>query len=119
MSSIARQAAYESGYRFLVTYQHLSNVNFRANVCLYKLRPTFHYFAHVVDQHRVTAINCRYQHAFQDKDFMGKLTRLAAKVHSGQIMARSIQRYLLFLALRFEALRRSDAVGDVAALAVP
>ena len=78
--------------------------------CLYKVKPKLHYFCHVVDNHLVTAINPRWLHNFQDEDFNGRIARLCGKVHVASVMVRAFQRYLLFLGMRFEAMRRAQGM---------
>ena len=108
MSAEGRTAAHESGMRFLLTYQWLADDNLKRLTCLFKIKPKHHYFCHVVDKHLGSAVNPKWTHNFQDEDFMGKIARLCGKVNACTVMLRAVQRYLLFLGLRFEALRRQE-----------
>ena len=76
MSEPARTRAHESGHRFLMSYQWLAGFCLRERVFRFKLRPKFHYFAHVCDYHLESAINSRFQHCFMDEDLMAKVKKL-------------------------------------------
>ena len=93
--------AHSSGLLHMQCYQYLAAEALAARICNYKMRPKWHYVSHVVWRLAFSKFNVRFQHCFQDEDFMGKLARLCGKVHRSSQLLRLFQRYILLLSVRF------------------
>lgn len=94
------------GYLYLNCYQKMAHSALTSGQCLYKIKPKYHYldhhFADLSD-----GWNPRYRHLFMDETFMGMLARLGRGVHRVTLSFRLLQRYVLFIANRWERRRRS------------
>jgi hypothetical protein len=98
--------ALNSGKLHLLTYQDLAENSVVEGTLLYKIRPKHHAFDHVLETMKTSSLNPGKLTTMGDEDFLGKLKRIGQKCHGASIMLRSLQRYLLQLALRFEVRRR-------------
>jgi hypothetical protein len=105
LSDDETKRALSSGTLYLTSYQALAAANLIRRRCNYKVRPKLHYFAHqILRQIETSRLNPRHLHCFGDEDFIGRIARLA-KLTSGQTTSlRTLQRYLLYIALRWEHL---------------
>lgn len=98
----------EVGRIFLMTYGWLAAEATRDIKALWKVRPKHHYVDEMIERIRETHMNPRHQHCFMEEDFAGKLSKLAKKCHRGTVCVRSIERYLLYLTVRWGDRRKSD-----------
>jgi hypothetical protein len=92
---------------YLQTYQCLAQVNLARRRPLYKCRPKMHYLEHMRLRILREHSNPRHEHNFLEEDFVGRVSRLAAKTHRANVCLRTLQRYLIFLGLRLEERRRA------------
>ena len=98
--------AVRSAYTFAKTYQELSRTAELEGKALWKIRPKGHYFMHLVDSCSASNRNPNSHHCFGEEDFMGVVTRIASGTHGATTMLRTLQRYMMFMALRFEQQRQ-------------
>lgn len=86
----------------LVAWQHLAYMSQQQGLRLYKLRPKHHYLYHVARDAQRTRLNAlKLQACFNDESFLGFLKKIGVQCHASSMMNRLMQRYLLFLALRW------------------
>lgn len=88
----------------LQCWQHLAR-NFQVKgMFLFRLRPKCHYFQHTCMDVRRNRLNPRLAHScMYDESYLGYIKRVAIMCHSGSmIKTRFFQRYLMFMANRFE-----------------
>jgi hypothetical protein len=97
--------AQRAGGAYLLAYQSLATEAMNMGKCLYKMKPKFHYMCHHVMELE-SGWNPRFQHCFNDEDFMGKLHRLGSHCHRKSAPLRILQRWALFIANRWEKRRR-------------
>ncbi len=60
----------------------------------------------ILRQIEASGVNPRHTHCFMDEDYMGRVARLAKHTPGTNTSLRTVQRWLLFLAQRWEALAR-------------
>ena len=102
MTAAQRGRAYTAGHIFLNLYHALAEEAMQAHHALWQITPKFHYYCHVLDQIRSSAFNPRWSHCFLDESFMGCITRIIGQTHGRGSMLRAMQRYILFLAIRWQ-----------------
>jgi len=92
-----------AGSLYLDCYQRLA-FKFSQDGCFtYKVRPKHHYFAcRILLNILASHVNPRYVHCFADEDFVGRIARLAKATCSKTVSLRVLQRWLLYLAQRWE-----------------
>jgi len=100
-------AATYAGNAFLKSYQRLAVDCLLERKPLYKIRPKTHYACHQIDDIARTRLNPRCTALFRDEDFVGKIAGLASRTHGASVCRRAIERYMLYLAMRWEHRRRS------------
>ena len=93
--------AQHAGSIFLKEYQGLARDAYCAQLCLYKLRPKFHYFAHLLIWIGNSRENPRRHDLMIAEDFMGKLRNLGRRCHPRTISCTLLHRYCIFLARRW------------------
>jgi hypothetical protein len=93
----------DSGNLFLACYVHLAADAVRQGRRTFKLRPKLHAFHHIVlrIETRQSLQNPRFHQNFMDEDFVGRMCKLARSTHQRTVAARSLQRWLLMLAVRW------------------
>ncbi len=97
--------AQRAGGAYLLAYQSLATEAMNMGTCLYTMKPKFHYMCHhVMDLE--SGWNPRFQHCFNDEDFMGKMHRMGSHCHRRSAPLRILQRWTLFIANRWEKRRR-------------
>eukprot|EP00969_Alexandrium_andersonii_P089221 3938628-Alexandrium_andersonii.AAC.1 len=102
MTAAQRERAYTAGHTFLNVYHALAEEAMQARKALWQITPKFHYFCHVLDQLQSSAFNPRWSHCFLDESFMGSITRIIGQTYGRGQMLRAMQRYILFLAIRWQ-----------------
>ena len=96
-----REHAVVLGQKFLDTYTILLRLDFNRRgslgyEALFKPRPKLHSLWHHVDCLRSSCINCIVMFScWQEEDFMGKILRIARRVHMRRFAERCSFRYLL------------------------
>lgn len=101
--------AQKLGYFFLRTYQRLAEMANSVGRKSYHMRPKFHELDHVMASLTQMKLNPMRLDCFGDEDFMGKLKKMGAHVHSGNVMHRLQQRYLFYLWIRWRKAARATA----------
>jgi hypothetical protein len=96
------------GRVFLQSYGFLGAEATRLGTVIWKIRPKHHFIDEMLERIRETHMNPRHQHCFMEEDFAGKLSRLARKCHRLTVCVRSIERYLLFITIRWGERRNCD-----------
>ena len=86
-------------------YQWLSAEALANAAPLWKMRPKAHYIAHQLVDMQATRENPRHQMCFVDEDFLGKVKRLASKCGKATVTRRALQRYILYMAVRWHEAR--------------
>ena len=88
----------------LQSWQHLAHWCQMNNVYLFRLRPKCHYLQHLGRDTKRNRLNPRLVSAcFSEESFLGYVKRIAVKCHSSSmIRERFWQRYLMFMAVRFQ-----------------
>lgn len=66
---------------------------------LFKMRPKCHYMSHMGGDVLAWKLNCNLLHTFQEEGFLGRVKAIATKTHGRTMTMRTMQRYLLFLAV--------------------
>ena len=100
------ERAWRAAQAFLLCYQELSAEAFRTEQLRWKTRPKIHYFAHMVDYMKACRRNPSAHHCFGEEDFIGKVLTVACSTHGRTVMVRALQRYRLYVSLRWEKQRR-------------
>jgi hypothetical protein len=106
LSEVDAAAAWQNGFVFLTTYQQLAYSAWNDNVFLYKLRPKWHYFAHLVDRIYETRENPAKLDVFAAESFMGKVKQVARLCDERLIGTRVTQCLLMYICIRWSARRR-------------
>ena len=88
---------------FLTAYQKLANVALERHQFLFKVRPKSHFFVHLVKTMTRDHWNPRRMSCFLDEDYVGRIAKLTRSTSRVTCSLRVLQRYLLFLATRWEA----------------
>ena len=93
----------DCGNLFLACYVHLAGDAVRQGMRTFKVRPKLHSFHHIVlrIETRQSLQNPRFHQNFMDEDFVGRMCKLARSTHQRTVAARSLQRWLLLLAVRW------------------
>lgn len=91
-----------SGHAFLSCYARLARESCNAGLCLFKLKPKVHMFAHIVhtafEQYKLgtdLVINPVAESTFMLEDFVGKVARLSRRVSPKLQGVKIIYRYLV------------------------
>jgi hypothetical protein len=88
-----------AGRTYLLSYQWLSIESLKNKTHNFKQRPKRHYVDHMIrdlsNGINPNAVNCE-----QDETFMGIVKRIGCKTHGATAMMRTLQRYLVGLAMR-------------------
>ena len=93
----------EFGLRFLRQYSVLARRSVDRKECMWKVRPKFHYYHHMLFEIRGRRFNvCRTQ-TFAGEDFMGKMKSLGRKCHRSSITKRALQRYIQLVGYRWKS----------------
>jgi len=92
-------ACYAAGRLHLLSYQYMTF----HGAPLYRTRPKWHYFDHGLEYMFASRENMRFFHNFRGEDFLGKICRIAGKVHRSNFMMRTLERWTLTVAERFDA----------------
>ena len=89
----------------LLSWQHLAAQCSAKGLSLYKMRPKHHNFFHIGQDCVRTRLNPKVQSCWNDESFLGYLKRIGLKCHQANVMQRMMQRYILFLSLRWHDAR--------------
>ena len=81
----------------LLAYNALAAQAMAANVKNYKLVPKFHAVVHII----LSRLNPRKQQCYDDEDMVGKIMRIFVKCHVSTASERTLQRYVIMIALRW------------------
>ena len=97
---------YEVGTAFCTGYVLLADYAFQACECLYSLKPKIHFHKHVLIDLKTqiddgcdailspVSFDCQ-----QNEDYIGRLCKLSRQVHSSTLMTRTIEFYLVKVAI--------------------
>jgi hypothetical protein len=97
--------ARRAGSLFLCSYQYMSAEALRNQIRLWKIKPKMHYFCHVLDS-LGDLPNPRHVECFTDESYLGKVKALGQKCHGATISKRILQRYIIYLAIRWHTSRQ-------------
>ena len=87
----------------LISWQNLAYLCMQQKMFLYRLRPKHHSLDHIQMDIARTKLNpARISSCFSDESFLGYLKRIGVRCHSSNMMLRLLQRYILFLSLRWK-----------------
>ena len=96
-------------YVWLRTYSYLHCRSQIEGTFLYYIRPKHHYCEHAAmdlhPEHRFS-LNPRFTSCWVDESFLGKCMRIGKRTHASTCSLRLLQRYILYIALRWEKRRR-------------
>ena len=95
------------GRVFLLSYGWLAREATDNCMALWKVRPKHHCVDEMLERIRESGANPRWQHCFAEEDFAGKISKLASKIHRGVVSWRIVDRYLMYLSVRWS--RRKDS----------
>ena len=87
----------------LRAWQHLSHLY--KDERIFYLRPKHHYLAHLATDLEAHRLNPKCFACYDDESYLSRVKRLCVQVHARQAPLRTIQRYLIFLGLRFHESR--------------
>ena len=93
-----------SGYlqMHLICWQHLADRCKQKGLYLFRLRPKHHGLDHLqMDISRNLLNPAKSMQCFTDESFLGHIKRIGIRCHSVSMMQRLLQRYILFLSLRW------------------
>lgn len=93
------QDAYESMMLHLRCYSWLAVYYFDSRKPLFKMRPKCHYQWHQAKDALAWKLNMNMFHTFSEESFLGRVKAIAVKTHGKTMSQRTLQRYLLFLAV--------------------
>ena len=86
----------------LLSWQHLAAQCQMRKLRLYKMRPKHHYLDHIARDVARTSLNPRKtMTCFNDESFLGCLKKIGIRCHAANMMESLLQRYILFLSLRW------------------
>ena len=98
----------QAAHMYLMTWQFLANTAMSENKTLFKCRPKHHFFCHIIERIQLDRQNpCRQLQCAGEETFMGVLKRIGLQTHGSTAYLRTLQRYLLYVAVRWEQRRRS------------
>ena len=100
LTEATARGAEMAGQRFIDIYQELAWVAFCKRKCLYKVRPKFHYLAHLIEWLPKFCENPAKLDLMAAEDFVGKVKAIARKCHASTVSLRVVERMLLFLGVR-------------------
>ena len=87
----------------LIAWQHLSRRCLEQNLLLYRLRPKHHSVDHIqMDVVRTKLNPARVSSCFQEESFLGYIKRIGVRCHASNMLLRLLQRYILYLSLRWK-----------------
>lgn len=109
LTDIDSALAWNLGHRFLVTYQTLAVYAYCDYLFLYKLRPKFHYMAHLVDRIGETHENPSKIDVFAAESYMGKIKQIGRLCDERTIDTRVAQCLLLYMCIRWSARKRASS----------
>ena len=112
MSATAAETGYQHGRLFLRCYGALAQRARDRNVERWHLRPKAHYFDESLMCMRSTRENPARQSNTLEECFMGKMKRIACKVHRSTQAVRTVMRYVLFLKFRWHELSRQKVDSE-------
>jgi hypothetical protein len=73
------------------------------NLLLYRLRPKHHSVDHIqMDVVRTKLNPARVSSCFQEESFLGYIKRIGVRCHASNMLLRLLQRYILYLSLRWK-----------------
>ena len=108
MTEDQTRRALRLGALYQLSYQELASRNLQRGRLNYKLRPKQHYFAcQLLGQIEQCSLNPRCTHTFCDEDYMGRVATLASKTSGRNASLRTLQRWLMYIAQRWEQLQAS------------
>ena len=98
--------ALAAGDTYLAAFQYKAAAYQAENRPNWKVRPKLHYFGHqILGQIAASALNPRHVHCFSDEDMVGKIARIAKATHSSKTSLRTLQRWALLIAKRWDDIR--------------
>lgn len=103
--------AQHGGTSFLLAFQALANEAETLDIKMYKPRPKLHDFQHML-MSLTNRINPKWTDAFNEETFMGVTKRIGRMTRGANHSAlwRTLDRYILGLAVRFERRRRTGTL---------
>ncbi len=84
-----------AGRLFLLAYQKLSSTSAAQNEVMWKIRPKFHSFWHILRFMLICRINPHHVSCVRGEDGMGKFKKIAKRCHKRTMSARFLQRYMV------------------------
>ena len=99
------EEVYRVGRAFLQSWAFLAADADSKKLALYKIRPKHHALDHILMDVRRYRLNIRCLHVFGEEDFLGKLSRIGKRCHRRTASARILERYLLYLMVRWKRRR--------------
>lgn len=94
--------AIQSGQRFLICFSQLAEACCNQRLCLFKLKPKLHYFAHLIhrswQQFQVnteSVVNALAESTFMLEDFVGHISRLSRRVSAKKHGLKIYYRYMV------------------------
>ena len=100
--------AYSAGSLYLLCYQKLAHLSVSRGDTLWKIRPKHHYFLHMIKSMYASRWNPRFHSCYMDEDFIGRIARLNRLTHRLRAQCRTPQRYLKYIAVRWERTKRKS-----------
>lgn len=108
LTKVELKRALYAATSFLFTLQFLCNSAISDGKALFKLRPKHHYFCHILMRLQLDMQNpCKQLQCAGEETFMGVIKRIGSQTHGGTAYVRTFQRYLIYLAVRWEQRRRT------------
>ena len=107
LSDDERAMAVHHGRLFLLSYGWLGREATSNGMALWKVRPKHHAVDGMLERIRESGANPRWQHCCVEEDFAGKLSKLVSKIHRKVVCCRIVDRYLMYLSVRW--IRRRDS----------
>lgn len=90
----------------MVSYQHLASMNLEEGKLLYKIRPTGHYFDHLITRTAITHANPISFANFVDEDQMKSLRGVVQGCHFNTMLTQWAKRYTLKKVLLWDRLAK-------------
>ena len=91
----------------LLSYSHLAGQAYSNGLPLYQVKPKHHQLDHLITKVESTLMNPRFNWAFGDEDFNGRITALVRGKYSSKFVSRAMQKYQLRMYLSVkDAVRR-------------
>lgn len=102
-----RESSFTFGTTFSHAFQYLAAEAMKDGKLLWKYRPKYHYFLHLLDDLRSSSLNMFFASNFLDEDHMKVMRSVGSSCHPRTSRTMWARRYILKKSVSFGALHRN------------